>query len=237
MHIAPINSTNNTSPNNAVNSVREQNRFNMIEQQIRPCNVLNQNVLNTFYKIHREQYVPASYQTLAFAETRLPLTANVKMLTPILEGKILQVLDIKKSDRILLVGTGSGYLTACAANLGAFVTSIDLDANLTTVAAQLLEQQKIANVNCITSSLDALIKNQPDEKYDLIILTGSVQTLPTHFISILKEQGRLFAVIGDAPSMHACVFHNIAGSLQVDNLFETLLERLIGYEDKPTFEF
>lgn len=237
MQIAQLNSTNNATPENAINSVLDQNRFNMIEQQIRPCNVLNQDVLNTFYKIHREQYVPAAYQAFAFADTRLPLTPNAKMLTPILEGKILQVLDIKKSDRILLVGTGSGYLTACAAHLSAFVTSIDTDANLTLAAARLFEQQKIQNVKCVTHSIDTFIKNQPDEQYDLVILTGSIRTIPAHFIALLKEQGRLFAVIGDEPSMHACVFHNLAGSPQIDNLFETVLERLIGYEDKPTFEF
>ncbi|GBU09699.1 protein-L-isoaspartate O-methyltransferase [Gammaproteobacteria bacterium] len=219
--------------------ILKQNRFNMIEQQIRPCNVLNQNVLNTLYALHREDFVPVSQKELAFAETRLMLDENTKMLTPILEGKILQVIDLVKTDRVLVVGTGSAYLSACCANLSTHVTSIDINDMLTQTAITLLKEQNINNIDCITQSLEEHLKQALNHEfsYDAVILTGSIQSLPDNFKALLKENGRLFAVVGASPSMHACVFYKFANDLRVDNLFETELERLIGFEDPIVFEF
>jgi len=214
----------------------DQCRYNMVEQQVRPWDVLDDKVLKTLEQIPRDQYVPEQYANLAYADTAIPLNDQQKMMHPILEGRLLQLLDIQPEDNVLEIGTGSGFVTACLAHLACHVESIEIDADLAEAAQQRLQQHSINNVtiNCG----NGLELSNPNIKYDVIALTGSVSEIPEQFKQSLAQNGRMFVVTGTAPAMQAHVITRTDDNSWADEtIFETVLQPLTHGEAKPDFSF
>ena len=203
----------------------EKARFNMVEQQIRPWDVLDQQVLDLLFRLHREDYVPEPYRSLAFADMEIPLGHDEKMLQPKLEARMLQELAIKSTDRILEVGTGSGYMTALLASFGKHVYSVDIIPEFTRSAAARLAAHGVGNVTLETG--DAARGWDKHAPYDVIVLTGSVPVLPEAFQKSLALGGRLIAVVGEPPVMEAqLVTYVSAGAYNSVGLFETCIAPL-----------
>ena len=203
----------------------ERARFNMVEQQIRPWEVLDQEILDLLFAVRREEFVPAQYRSLAFVDMEIPLGQGEKMLAPKLEARMLQALAVKPDDRILEVGTGSGYMTALLAKRGAHVTSVEIVPEFSAQAAARLESHGIANVTLEIG--DAVRGWNRYAPYDVIVLTGSVPALADEFRRSLNPGGRLLAVVGEAPVMRAllmtCADGSACNSL---GLFETCIPAL-----------
>jgi len=203
----------------------EQARFNMIEQQVRPWEVLDQRVLDAMQAIPRENFVPEQYRSLAFADTNIPIGHDQVMMTPNVEGRLLQALAIGPQDTILEIGTGSGYLTACLATLGKHVTSIDIEAGFTQQAQARLDAQGLRNVTLQTA--DAADGVDPASTYDVIAVTGSLPLLQRQFFDNLNPGGRLFVITGTPPIMEALLVTRIAaGDWARESLFETSIPPL-----------
>lgn len=211
-------------------------RTNMVEQQVRPWDVLDDKVLRTLELVPRDQYVPSQYINLAYADTAIPLNQTQNMMHPIIEGRLLQLLDIQPEDNILEIGTGSGYLTACLAHMGCHVDSVEIDETLANQAAQILLEQGVFNISLsCTNGLEL-----PDirKKYNAIVLTGSVTEIPEVFKMALEKNGRLFIVDGAAPVMHAHLITRTSDTEWTDEvIFETVLNPLNHGETAPEFEF
>lgn len=217
-------------------SYLQQCRDNMVEQQVRPCDVLDERVLDTLKQIHRDAYVPARYRNLAYADTAIPLNEREVMMHPTLEGQILQLLDIQPEDNVLEIGSGSGYLTACMASLACHVESYEIDPQLAQQAMATLQAQGIFNIDIIVG--DGLQSTPVNKKYDVIVLTGSVSELPDYFLQALNRNGRLFMVDGDAPTMQAHLIHRVGDNDCNDTvMFETVLPRLVNGEKPAQFVF
>jgi len=204
----------------------EQARFNMIEQQIRPWDVLDQRVLDVMNSIPREQFVPENCRSLAFADTSIPLGHGQVMMAPKLEGRLLQALAIRPDDTVLEIGTGSGYLTACLASLGRHVTSIDIMPDFTATAGAKLEALNINNVTLETADVTAGIEG--DARYDAIAVTGSLPLLQQQFHRNLEIGGRLFIITGSLPIMEANLItrideHNWATEVLLETCMPPLL--------------
>lgn len=214
---------------------REQARFNMIEQQIRTWEVLDPVVLALLHQIPREEFVPAAYRGLAFADLEIPLGHGELMLSPKLEARMLQALDIKKTDSVLEIGSGSGYMTALLARLAKEVYSVERIADLSAAAAQHLVAHGISNI--ILEVGDGA-HGWGSEQYDVIVLTGSVPVLPVRFEQQLKPGGRLLAVVGEAPVMEAVLVTCIAAGVYSRTvLFETCITPLINAVQPERFAF
>lgn len=214
----------------------DQCRYNMVEQQVRPWDVLDDKVLNTLEQIPRDQYVPSKYTNLAYADTAIPLNSQQKMMHPILEGRLLQLLDIQPEDNVLEIGTGSGFVTACLAHLACHVESIEIDADLAEAAQQRLQQQAINNVSI--SCGNGLELGNPNIKYNVIVLTGSVSEIPAQLKHSLAQNGRMFVVTGSAPAMQAHIITRTGDNDWVDeSIFETVLQPLTHGEATPSFAF
>jgi protein-L-isoaspartate(D-aspartate) O-methyltransferase len=210
-------------------------RFNMVEQQIRPWDVLDANVLDLIKKVKREQFVPVDKQSQAFMDVEIPLGHGVKMWSPKLEARALQALKLKPSDRVLEVGTGSGYLTALISRLAEHVTSVELVQELSARAARSLTSHHFDN---ITLDVGDASRGWGNEKYDAIVLTGSVPMPPQSFYDMLNVGGRLFAIVGDAPAMKAMLVTSVAaGVFETTALFETSVEPLSNAPQPERFVF
>ncbi len=197
----------------------EQARFNMIEQQIRPWNVLDVEVLDLLKQVKREQFVPTAQRALALMDVEIPLGYGVKMWPPVLEARAVQELKIVAGDRVLEVGTGSGYLTALLAHLAAEVTSVEIVPELSAGATRTLAAQQIKNVKL---EVGDAANGWGTSHYDAIVLTASVPLQPTALMHNLKIGGRMFAVIGDGPAMQACVITRTGSDVfESVALFET----------------
>ena len=203
----------------------ERARFNMVEQQIRPWEVLDQRVLDLLFRVRREEYVPEPYRALAFADMEIPLGHGEKMLQPKLEARMLQELGLKDPDQILEVGTGSGYMTALLASLGGHVYSVEIIAEFSVSAAARLKAHNVGNVTLeIGDAARGWDKHAP---YDAIVLTGSVPVLPEAFQMSLKLGGRLIAVVGEPPVMEARLITCVStGAYNSIDLFETCIAPL-----------
>lgn len=214
----------------------EQTRFNMVAQQIRTWNVLDDNVLDLLYKIKREEFVPAENRAMAFVDMEIPLGYGQVMLTPKMEARIVQELHIKKTDKILEVGSGSGYLTALLADQGAHVYSVEIIPELKTFAENNLKAHEITNV---TIELGDAARGWPkNEPYDVIVLTASTPALPDAFQKSLNPGGRLFAIVGEDPVMEALLITCIApGEFTTTKLFETSTPPLINALQPTRFTF
>ncbi|MGC9457748.1 MAG: protein-L-isoaspartate O-methyltransferase family protein [Halothiobacillaceae bacterium] len=214
----------------------EQARFNMVEQQIRPWEVLDPAVLDVLRQVPREQFVPEEQQIRAFSDTTLPIGHGEVMMPPVVEGRLLQALQIQGSDQVLEIGTGTGYLTACLASLGASVHSVDRHADFIEQAGRRLEQLDIRNVQLETA--DVFADWNAGNRFEVIALTGAVASHPEAFARQLTIGGRLFAVVGKPPAMQAIlVTRDGEEQFTTEALFETCLPWLHGAEPRPTFDF
>ena len=213
----------------------EQARFNMIEQQVRTWDVLDQQVLDTMNAVPREAFVAERYASLAFADTNIPLGHEQVMMAPKVEGRLLQALAIEPQHSILEVGTGSGYLTACLARLGRHVTSIDIMPDFIEAAGDRLAGQDIVNVTLQTG--DAL-QDTGDTRYDIIAVSGSLPVLRQQFHDNLEVGGRLFVISGKLPIMEAGLITRVdEGHWSRECLFETCIPPLINAESPAVFSF
>ncbi len=212
----------------------EQARYNMIEQQIRPWDVLDQRVLDVIAQTPRESFVPARYRRLAFADVAIPLGHGQTMMPPKLEGRLLQTLAMKNSDNVLEIGTGSGYLTACLARLGASVLSVDIFPELTRFARDNLQPHGFNNIRLRTGNA---ARDWGDARYDAIALTGSLPTLPDSWRRRLALHGRLFAIIGEPPVMEALLITRVGEEEWVEeSLFDTEAPPLLGLDRVSVFK-
>jgi len=214
----------------------EQARTNMVEQQIRTWEVLDQEVLDLLYVIPREEFVPQQHRALAFSDLELPLGDSERMWQPKLEARVLQELALKRTDRVLEVGTGSGYLTALMAYRAAEVCSVEIRAALADFGRRNLERHGADNVMLeIGDAARGWARHAP---YDAIVLTGSTPILPQGFLDQLAAGGRLFAVVGEAPAMQArLVTSSAPGASSSVDLFETVLRPLANAEHPRRFRF
>ena len=198
-----------------------QAKFNMIEQQIRPWEVLDSQVLDVFNSIERVHFVPDQYKGLAYADCQLPVVEGESMLPPVVEGRMLQALGLKPSDSVLEVGSGCGYITACLATLADHVTSVDLHAQATEMASAKLQELDITNVELQTiSSLEDITLT---ERYDVITIgAGSLTSIPQNLKNALVIDGRLFAITGASPAKQAQLITRVSQTeWKVETLFET----------------
>lgn len=210
-------------------------RFNMVEQQIRPWDVLDANVLDLIKKVKREHFVPVDKQAQAFMDVEILLGNGVKMWSPRMEARALQSLNLKLTDKVLEVGTGSGFLTALLSRMAQHVTSVELVQELSARAARTLAAHHYDNV---TLEVGDASKGWGSEKYDAIVLTGSVPMPPATFYDMLNPGGRLFAVVGDAPAMHATLVTCVApGVFETVILFETSVAALTNAPQPERFVF
>lgn len=214
----------------------DQARANMVEQQIRPWEVLDQAVLDLLYAVPREDFVPAAYRTLAFADMEIPIGEGEKMMAPKIEARIVQELAPRKHERVLEVGTGSGYLTALLVHRAAHVHSVEIRPALAAFGRGNLERHGADNVSLETG--DAARGWPTRAPYDVIVLTGSTPLLPRALLDQLAPGGRLFAVVGGPPVMVARLTTCTApGAFRSAELFDTLLAPLVNAEQAPRFRF
>ncbi|MEK6662432.1 MAG: protein-L-isoaspartate O-methyltransferase [Pseudomonadota bacterium] len=198
----------------------EMVRFNMIEQQIRPWDVLDDSVLSLLQRIKREEYVPEAYRAMAMMDLEIPLGQGESMLSPKVEARLVQELHIKPTDKVLEVGTGSGYMTALLASLAKHVHSVEIMPELSQAAAQKLAAHGFNNVTLDVG--DGARGWQKHAPYDVIVVTGSLPVLPDEFVAQLSPGGRLLAFVGTAPAMEARLTHLIEpGVTDAEVLFET----------------
>jgi protein-L-isoaspartate(D-aspartate) O-methyltransferase len=219
----------------------EPARLNMIEQQIRPWDVLDQSVLDLLYTVRREDFVPPQLRELAFADVELPLkidgvdTGEV-MMTPKVEARLLQELGIQAHETALEVGTGSGYMAALVAHRARSVLSVEIDRRLYAFGLANLERAGIRNVR--VESGDAALGWSGQAPYDVIIITGSLPVLPDVLLAQLKVNGRLAAIVGEAPAMTAQIVTRVSESgYDTLPLFETCLKRLRNAWQPDPFRF
>ena len=214
----------------------EQARVNMIEYQIRPWEVLDQEVLDLLYAVKREDFVPAAYRMLAFSDLEIPIGQGERMWPPKLEARVLQELALKPTDKVLEIGTGSGYFTALLAQRAQHVYTIEINAELKASAEANLCRAGVENVTAeLGDGACGWTRNAP---YDVIVLTGSVPILPNALLEQLAPGGRLFAVVGEAPIMTAQIVSCVApGSFRTLGLFETVLAPLVNCEQPSHFRF
>jgi protein-L-isoaspartate(D-aspartate) O-methyltransferase len=216
----------------------EQARANMVEQQIRPWEVLDQDVLDLLYAVPREEFVPRECRNLAFSDMEVPIgkAPGERMWAPKIEAKVLQELALKRTDRVLEVGTGSGYLTALMAHRAAHVRSVEINPEIAAFGRANLERHGIDNLTLEIG--DAARGHPAGAPYDVVVLTGSVPVLPRAFLECLAAGGRAFAVVGEAPIMEAkLVSCALPGSFRTVDLFETVLAPLVNCERPSKFRF
>jgi protein-L-isoaspartate(D-aspartate) O-methyltransferase len=205
----------------------------MLGQQIRAWEVFDTRVLETLRETQREQFVPQDYRELAFADIEVPLAHGQSMMAPKVEGRLLQALQLEPTDRVLEIGTGTGYLSACLARLAGEVVSVDIYSDFVHQAEAKLRELQIKNVELVAA--DALALDRRAE-FDAIAVTGSVPRLDEHFVRMLRPDGRLFVVVGRAPVMEArLVTMHANGKSTEESLFETVLTTLVNAEQPEPF--
>jgi len=214
----------------------ERARFNMVEQQIRTWEVLDQRVLDLLFKMPREDFVPPAYRALAFVDMEIPIGHGEKMLQPKVEARMLQELALTAQDRVLEIGTGSGYMTALLDSLAAHVYSVDIHDDFVREARQKLLRHGLSNVTLDTGDgAHGWDKHAP---YDAIVITGSLPMQPESFRTTLKVGGRLIAVVGEPPVMEAQLVTNVgAGAYNAVSLFETCIAPLKNAPQPERFVF
>ena len=214
----------------------EQARVNMGEPQIRTWEVLDQEVLDLLLTVKREAFVPPACHKLSFADTAIPLGHGAAMLTPAIEAKMLQALQLRKSDKVLEIGTGSGYMAALLGARSDHVYSVEIEPELAAKARANLQRQDADNVTVIEG--DGAQGWPAQTPYDAIVLSGSVADIPEALLQQLKVGGRLLAVVGEAPLMQARLVTCVAeGQFQSVNLFETSIPRLRNVPERGKFVF
>jgi len=218
----------------------EQARFNMIEQQIRPWDVLEPSVLGLLARVRREDFVPDAHQALAFVDTQVPLIEGSPqgtcMLEPRVEARMLQELRLQPNDRVLEVGTGSGFMACLLAGLAGDVTSLEIRAELAAQARENLRQAGVDNARVLQA--DGSTGHAQGGPFDAIVLSGSVAEVPAALLQQLKVGGRLLAIVGQQPIMRARLFTRAAEQAfsHVD-LFDTVAPRLLNFPEPSRFKF
>jgi protein-L-isoaspartate(D-aspartate) O-methyltransferase len=214
----------------------EQARFNMIEQQIRPWDVLDQAVLELLAVVKREDFVPLAYRGMAFVDTEVPLPNGQCMLAPKVEARLLQELAVHKHERVLEIGTGSGYMAALLAHKCQHVTTLEIIPELARFASSNLRRAGVMNVS--VTEADAALGLSGDGPFDVIVLSGSVSEVPPEVLSQLKVGGRLAAIVGFEPVMRAILItRSTDKGLERTVLFDTVAQRLQGFPEPTRFHF
>jgi len=208
----------------------EKARYFLVEQQIRPWHVSDPDILERFMQVKRENFVADAYKQLAFADVALPIAGAASMLEPKLEGRLLQAAQIKREDRVLIVGAGSGYLMALASGLCHHVYGIEIDAAVFDIAAKNLAANKVRNTTLRHG--DGLAGLPESAPFDVIILTGSVPAIPAALKDQLAPGGRMVATVGEQPTMQVMLISAEAET----PVFEYVLPRLLNAA-KPVFAF
>jgi protein-L-isoaspartate(D-aspartate) O-methyltransferase len=218
----------------------EQARFNMIEQQIRPWDVLDLDVLELLVVVKREAFVPLAYRALAFADSEIPLPNGENMLAPRVEARILQELTIKKHENVLEIGTGSGYMAALLAYQARHVTTVEIDPELKAMAEKNLADYGVTNVEVVEGdgAQGWNGANQPNAPYDVIVVSGSLPVVPEGLLSQMKVGGRMFVVVGNAPAMTAQIITRVSDvSYNTVGVFETMIKPLRNAVTPSHFKF
>jgi protein-L-isoaspartate(D-aspartate) O-methyltransferase len=214
----------------------EQARFNMIEQQIRPWNVLDQAVLDTLHVVKREQYVPAACASLAFADTEIPLGNGEAMFNPKIEARILQELQLKQHENVLEIGAGSGYMAALLASKARHVTSVEINPALQAMAQANLAGANVTNVTVeLGNGAEGWTAGAP---FDVIVISGALEVLPEVFLKQVKVGGRIAAIVGVAPVMQCVIITRVAETAyDTVQVFETNIKTLASAPHPSHFEF
>jgi protein-L-isoaspartate(D-aspartate) O-methyltransferase len=214
----------------------ERARFNMVEQQIRPWEVLDGRVLSLLESIHREDFVPVKYRKLAFADMQIPLLNGQFMMRPNIEGRLLQALDLHEDDTVLEIGTGSGFITACLASLAKRVVSVEVFEDLHETAKARLKEKNINNAELFVGNV--MQGWQPEQAHDVLVVTGSVPAVPEQFLGWVNPGGKMFVVTGESPAMEARLLTRLdVSQWREESLFETDLPRLVNAEKPEAFVF
>ncbi|MFT3776980.1 MAG: protein-L-isoaspartate O-methyltransferase [Ottowia sp.] len=221
----------------------EQARFNMIEQQIRPWDVLDAHVLDLLAVVRREDFVPPAHRALAFADIEIPLreaeaaiAAGQVMLPPRLEGRLLQDLEVAKHEKVLEIGTGSGFMAALLGHRAQRVLTLEIDDGLARTAHANLQRAGVLNVE-VRAADGASADLSADGPFDAILLSGSVALLPERLLALLKPGGRLLAVVGDEPVMRATLVRQGASGRVVTQPWDTGAPRLLNFPEPTRFHF
>lgn len=214
----------------------EKARFNMVEQQIRPWEVLDFDVLDLLMSVRREEFVPEAYKALALSEAEIPLGHGGSMLIPVIEGKILQAIQVKRSDKVLEVGAGSGYFAALLAARADWVRTVEIDPALVTMAHENLKRYGVENV--IVEEGDAIRGWPGNAPYDLIVVSGGVPFIPETLLQQIKVGGRLFAFVGEPQLMTATLVTQVSeGNFRTESLFENAVPMMRNAPQKSQFKF
>ena len=213
----------------------EKARFNMIEQQIRPWDVLDTDVLELLVVVKREAFVPAEYRSLAFVDSEIPLPNGENMLVPRVEARVMQELAVKKHETVLEIGAGSGYMAALLAHKARSVTTVEIDSELKALAQKNLTDYGVTNVDVVQADG---IQGYGDAQYDVIVLSGSVPSVPEKLLAQLKVGGRMFAVVGTQPTMVAQIITRASDvSYTTVNVFDTIIKPLRNAPAPSQFKF
>ena len=221
----------------------EQARFNMIEQQIRPWDVLDAHVLDLLAAVRREDFVPPAHRALAFADLEIPLkpgeqavAAGQVMLAPRVEARMLQDLQVAKHEKVLEIGTGSGYMAALLGQRAQRVLSLEIDDELARTAHANLQRAGVLNVEVRTAD-GARTDLSAHGPFDVIVLSGSVAELPDALLALLKPGGRLMAIVGDEPVMRATLVQRTEAGLASSQPWDTIAPRLLNFPEPLRFRF
>ncbi len=233
----PLNTKANTS------DPIEQARYNMIEQQIRPWNVLDRGVLETLARVRREDFVPLAYRSLAFMDMEIPLKGDPDeavrigqcMLAPRVEARLLQELNLQKNERVLEIGAGSGYMAALLAQYADQVVTLEIDPALAILARENLERFGIRNASVRLG--DGARSSIPDGPFDAILLSGSVAEVPSRLLDLLRDGGRLIAIAGQEPVMRVTTVRKQGSRFDVSYPWDTNAARLLNFAEPSAFRF
>lgn len=214
----------------------EQARFNMIEQQIRPWDVLDPAVLTLLGVIKREDFVPAAYRAMAFMDTEVPLPGGQQMLAPRVEARLLQELNVRRHERVLEIGAGSGYMAALLSHRARQVVTLEIVPELARLAAENLRRAAVANVSVVEGDGSKTLPTAGP--FDVILLSGSVAAVPQALLNELKPGGRLAAIVGQEPVMRATLVTRVGeADFRSVELFDTVAPRLLGFDEPSRFHF
>jgi len=212
----------------------EAARQHMIYNQVRTWDVVDKTVLATLASVPRERFVPEEFRHLAFADISIPLPCGQTMLKPVVEGRLLLNLDVRESDRVLIIGTGSGFMTACVAKRADRVTSIEIHRQLADDAMAKLADEQIYNVDVITADFNGYV---PSHDFDRILVAGSMPLFDARLPEWLKPQGKLLMIVGQAPTMTVELVQRDGDHYTRTGLFETVVQKLENVPEPPPFKF
>ncbi|MFK3740431.1 protein-L-isoaspartate O-methyltransferase family protein [Massilia sp. TN1-12] len=214
----------------------EQARFNMIEQQIRPWNVLDTEILDLLHVVKREQFVPAAYQNLAFADVEIPLPGGEAMFAPKIEARIMEELKVRKHETVLEIGTGSGYMAALLAHRAAKVTTVEINPESVELAKKNLARAGISTVT--VEQGNGVVEFGKGAPYDVIVISGALEVLPEELLKQVKPGGRIAAIVGQPPVMEASIITRTGDNAwSTVKVFETNVKYLTGAPVPSHFQF